>query len=558
MQLKVFDECFWCKTPTWCRPMGNGKPMCGACHVVLFFQKILYPPFGWSLLGWQERDLRGIYGPARAEDGKRLVEQAYVSMAKKNGKTFLIAGLPLYHLKYPDEDRTVKVFGAAAAKDQAGLIFETASMMVNQNPLLRSEFRVLAGTKRILLRNGQGFYHVISAEGDVQDGIEPDLALKDEYHRWKTASAKTLDQVMTKGMLSRPNALEILISTVGVEYESPMWFGIHEKAKRHISGAIQDEKFYASIYAADEKQFKDDPEYWKSREARVAANPSHEDHGGFMLDSKLETEMQKAVANPADRDEYVRYCLNIPISTHGTPVIDMYKWQEGQDVDLRTYPTYDMDLLISKWGLAEKPCWAGVDAAWTTDLFALMLLFPPFGASEQWTVLGFCWLPEERLADIERRTKVPLSDWVRRGFLSLTPGNAVDVNVVAEKLKWAREMFDLQEVCYDPWNYRQAAMSLQEDEFKCTEVRQGYASLSEATKKVLTLYPDQSLRHGNSPILNWHAACLRLLNDNKGNVQPAKPAQLKEAARIDMISALVTAMSRALVANPQSVECQVA
>ena len=473
-------------------------------------------------------------------------------MGKKNGKTFLIAGLPLYHLKYPDEDRPVKVFGAAAAKDQASLIFDTAASMVNQNPMLRADFRVLAGTKRILLRNGQGFYHVISAEGDVQDGIEPDLALKDEYHRWKTASAKTLDQVMTKGMLSRPNALELLISTVGVEHESPMWYSMHEKARRWVSGAVQDPKFYASIYAADEKKYNEDAEYWKSKEARVAANPSHEDNGGFMLDSKLVTELDKAIAQPADRDEYVRYCLNIPISSQGNPVIDMHKWQDDRSgVDLRTWPMYDVELLIRKWGLIEKPCWAGVDASWTTDLTALQLVFPPFDDVEQWTILGFAWLPQDRIADIERRVRVPLSAWARQEFLSVTPGNATDLRAVVEKLKWARQMFDLREVCYDPWNFRPQAMDLESDDFTCIEVRQGYASLSESTKKTLSLYPDHLLRHGNNPLMNWNASCVRLLQDNKDNVQPCKPERTKGAARIDLFSALVTAMNRAVLTEQE-------
>jgi len=468
-------------------------------------------------------------------------------MGKKGGKTFIFAGLPLYVLKYPEEDRTYKVFGAAAAKEQGGLIFDTAAMMVDQNPLLRSDFRVLPGTKRILLRNGQGFYHVISAEGRVQDGIEPDLGLKDEYHRWTTAHSKTLDQVMTKGMLSRPNALEVIASTVGVESESPMWYAMHQKALLHISGAVQDPKFFALVYSADVKRYNEDPEYWKSREARVAANPSHEDNGGFMLDSKLVTEMEKAIANPSDRDEYVRYCLNIPISTHGTPVVDMYKWQEGQDLDLRTWPTYDVELLIRKWGLLEQKCYAGVDASWTSDLTALQLIFPPFSGVDQWTMLGFAWLPKLRIPEVQRRVKVPLSSWAKRGFLEATEGDAVDLEAVISKVRWASEMFDLQEIGYDRCNFRHQAMKLADEGFNMVEVRQGYMSLNEATKWLLGAYPAKLLRHGNHPVTNWCAACVTTMQDNKDLIQFRKPERLKSASRIDMMSAAVDALSRALL-----------
>jgi len=551
-QRKVLDECAWCHTPTWCFPMSKG-PMCGSCHVQRFFERVLYAPSGWHLYDWQKQVLRGIYGPVSPKDGRRLVEQAYASMAKKQGKTFLVAGCPIYHLRFPDEDRTVKVFGAAAAKDQAALIFDTAAMMINQSSDLRHDFRVLDGTKRILRRDGRGLYRVISAEGDVQDGIEPDLAIKDEYHRWKTASAKTLDQVMTKGMLSRPNALEIIVSTVGVEHESPMWYAMHEKAKRYVNGTARPENFYAAIWAADEKRYREDPEYWKSREARVAANPSHEDRGGFMLDSKLVTELEKAIENPADKLEYVRYCLNIGLATGGVPVIDMDDWQDDQSgVDLRTWPTYDVELLISKWGLAEQTCYAGVDASWTSDLTALQLIFPPFSRVEAWTFLGFAWLPKERIPEIERRVREPLTSWVSRGFLGATEGDAVDLEAVMQKLRWAREMFDLQEVGYDRCNFRHQAINLEAEGFKCPEVRQGYMSLNEATKWLMGAYTARQIRHGNHPVTNWCASCLSLMQDNKDLVQPRKPQRLKSTHRIDMISAAVTGLSRALLAEGTS------
>ena len=105
------------------------------------------------------------------------------------GKVFLIGGLP--HLSPADGKRyNPEAYGAAAAKDQAGLVFKAAAQLVAANPLLQKRLKVLASTKRILRRDGGGLYAVISADGDLQDGIEPSLAIRDEVHRWKTLAGR--------------------------------------------------------------------------------------------------------------------------------------------------------------------------------------------------------------------------------------------------------------------------------------------------------------------------------------------------------------------------------
>ena len=129
----------------------------------------------------------------------------------------MIGGLPLYHLLLEDE-RNPEAYGAAAAKDQAGLVFKAAAELVAANPELQSRLRVLPSTKRIVRRDGSGFYVVLSADGDLQDGIEPSLAIRDEVHRWKTLRAETLRDVLVKRQISREEPLNIGITTAGAEY----------------------------------------------------------------------------------------------------------------------------------------------------------------------------------------------------------------------------------------------------------------------------------------------------------------------------------------------------
>lgn len=498
-------------------------------------------------MGWHRQVLRSIFGTVSPKDGSRKFRRAYVSTAKQNGKSFITAGLPLYHILMEDE-LNPEAYGSAAAKEQAGIVFKAAAMLVNANPDLRTRLKVLPSTKRIIRRDGGGTYQVLSADGDVQDGIRPSLNIRDEMHRWKNAKAETLYDVTTKGQISRQEPLDIAITTAGAEYESPLWFGEYEFAKQVMTGAVRSEQFYAAIWEADNAKIKADSDYWKSREARVAANPSHEDLGGFLKDAAIVVELEKAITQPANKSKYLRYHLNVPVASQTDPIIDMAKWQAcGGGEDLREWPYFDVELLIRKWGLLERRCYVGVDASWTTDMTAVVFGFPPERDNEPWKLLPFFWIPQEKVADFERICRVPIRSWIERGFVQQTPGNAYDLRVVRDRILWGREMFDIQELAYDRANFRNIAMAINdEDGITAIEVHQNFMQLSEATKFLLSAHLDQKLAHGNHPVYNWHAACLQVQYDRKDLVQPSKPERLKSSKRIDGIQATVTMLNRGL------------
>lgn len=545
------EICFYCQAETWCELRANKQRQCRACKVERFFSRVLYPPLGYSLIDWQKKVLRDIYGTVSPDTGLRQFTSAFIELAKKNGKSFLIGGMPLYNLLMEDE-LNPEAYGAAAAKDQAGLVFKAAAQLVNANPYLLSKLKVLPSTKRIVRRDGGGFYSVISADGELQDGIEPSLGLRDELHRWKTARSLTLRDVMTKGQISRREPLDIVITTAGAEYESPLWLEEYEQAKRKLEGSLQMDSLYVAIFEPDLKRLSTDSEYWKSREARVAANPSHEDLGGFLKDSAIAAEMQKALANPRAKSKYFRYNLNVPVKQLEDPIIEADKWQAcGGGVDVRKLAVkYGPELLIDTWKLANEQCWVGVDASWTTDLTAVVAVFPPIpgGPVDVWSLLPFFWMPEEKVEQLERTCRVPFSTWIEQGFITKTAGGAIDLRSVIERIEWLNQQFSVVEVPYDRMNFRVEAMNLAEKGMTCSEVPQTFLGLSAATKFLLSIYPEQQLRHANNPVLNWMASCLQLQYDQKDNCQPSKPERGKSSKRIDGIQGAVTAFSRAILA----------
>lgn len=547
------ERCAYCGAETWCELRLNNKRQCRACKVERYFDYFLYPPIGRSLLWWTREVLRAIYGTVDMATGLRRYQRAFISAAKQNGKSALTGGLPIYHLDAEDEIDP-EAYGAAAAKNQAGIVFSESARMIRANVDLSRRFKIIDSQKIIVRRDGRGGkYEVVSADGDVRDGIRGSLNIRDEIHRCKSVKAATLRDILQAGQVSRKEPLDIAITTAGSEYDSPIWQEEYEDAKKVLADPSIAPDLYVRIFEADSKRIASDPEYWKSREARIAANPSHEDLGGHLKDAALVKEMNKALNNPVHRARYFRYHLNVPTRTHETPVIDMAVWQKcGGGFDLRA-GNYDFEQIIDKWGLRGAVSYAGVDASWTSDLTSVVFTFPPAGDRAEWALLPFFWMPLERVAEIERICRVPFASWIERGFVTATPGNAIDLRSVLDRIRWGQKTFDLKEVPFDRENFRTEAMNLNAEGIKAVEVAQAFLTLSYATKFLLTAYVDLKIRHANHPVLNWMASCLQLQYDHKDNCQPSKPERLKATTRIDGIQATVTALSRALVARGPSV-----
>jgi phage terminase large subunit-like protein len=508
----------------------------------------MYAHIRKTLLPWQVTDIRAIFGAVDPATGSRRYRRAYVEKPKKNGKTFLVGGCPIYHLvaERSVEERP-EAYGAAATKEQAALVFKAAGGLIEANPDLRNMLRVYPSTKRIILRDGRGFYQVLSSDGKGADGIEPSLALYDEVHRWTTAKAQTLWDVLWKGMISRPQPLGIETTTAGDEDESLIWNQERDFAESVLAGETEAPTYYCSLSQADERRAKEDPEYRHSRQARADANPSHEDNGGYLKDDAIVEELNKSLQKGSQGEaSYMRYHLGIRTSATEHSVVDMSKWTEdGSGVDMRSWPTYDYELLARKWGLIERPCVLGVDASWSNDLTALSAVFPPAEALDPWRIMLWFFMPEGKIRELETKGQVPYSQWVAKGFIKAAPGNANDYRDLKAQAHWCREMFDVREVAYDRWNFRPTALELQDEGFECVEVGQNFGNLSAPTKELLVSYESGRLHHGNNPVMNFCARSLSLQGDRKDNVQPDKPQRMKTKKRIDGVSATVTAWFRA-------------
>ncbi len=500
-----------------------------------FFQRVLRHTKGafagvpFMLMPWQREIVSDIFGTLN-DEGNRQYQTAYIEVPKKNGKSETAAGIALYCL-IADNEPGAEVYSAASAKDQASLVFRVAASMVEKSPILSQQLRVIRSTKTIVKRNDpDSFYRAISADGDLQDGINPHCVIADELHRWKVGKALDLWEILERGTIARRQPLVFAITTAGVQDESPLCWRYHEYARQVKEGVFTDKHFYGKVYGAEATDDWTKPATW------IKANPSHEANGGFLKGAALEKQFDKAVNDPAQATEFKRFHLNV------------WGQAENRAIDMRQWAACGGELRT----LVDRRCYAGIDLGSTTDLTALALVFP--SEDDTFDVLPFFWMPADNVRERERRDKVPYSLWVEKGLIEATPGNVVDYRKVKEKLRWAKECFELRDVGFDPWNSRQISVELVDEGFNCVEVGQGFQKISEPTKKLLELVISGKIRHANHEVLRWNADCLSLKSDGNDNVRPSKPNRMTSSKRIDGMAAIIIALSRIIVqTNKKSV-----
>jgi phage terminase large subunit-like protein len=234
-----------------------------ATHVVNFIKSLRHTKGRWAgekfnLLDWQEKIIRDIFGTVK-DNGYRQYNTAYVELPKKNGKSELAAAVALY-LLCADREERAEIYGCAADRQQAGIVFEVSADMVRMSPELSREIKILASTKRLIYKKHNSFYQVLSAEAFSKHGFNVHGVIFDELH---TQPNRKLYDVMTKGSGdARTQPLYFLITTAGSDTNS-ICYEVHQKAKDILEGRKIDPTFYPVIYGASESDDWTDPEVWK-------------------------------------------------------------------------------------------------------------------------------------------------------------------------------------------------------------------------------------------------------------------------------------------------------
>ncbi len=162
---------------------------------------------------WQREFVDELY--RLDERGNRLYKRAILGVPRGNGKSPIAAAVGLYELMSRTDEPDI--ICAAAARDQAGVVFEYARGFAESGPLAE---HLVIGRREIARPETRGVLRTISADGYVAHGANPSAVIVDEAHAFTTDKQRELFEAMDTAVHKRPDAFWFLISTAGHDRSS--------------------------------------------------------------------------------------------------------------------------------------------------------------------------------------------------------------------------------------------------------------------------------------------------------------------------------------------------
>ena len=528
--------------PTKFKQKSSVYDKSAADYAVAFIENLCHTKGTWAgkpfeLIDWQEQIIRDLFGTLKP-NGYRQFNTAYIEIPKKQGKSELAAAVALL-LTCGDGEERAEVYGCAADRQQAAIVFDVAADMVRMCPALSKRVKILASQKRLIYTPTNSFYQVLSAEAYSKHGFNIHGVVFDELH---TQPNRKLFDVMTKGSGdARMQPLYFLITTAGTDTHS-ICYETHQKAKDIIEGRKIDPTFYPVIYGADESDDWTDPKVWKK------ANPSLDITVGI---DKVKAACESAKQNPGEENAFRQLRLNQWVK-QAVRWMPMEKWDKCA-------------FAVDEDELEGRVCYGGLDLSSTTDITTFVLVFPPslggaasvprlgdgFATSccppldedDKYIILPYFWIPEDNLTLRVNRDHVPYDVWERQGYLQTTEGNVVHYGFIEQFIERLGERFNIREIAFDRWGAVQMVQNLEGMGFTVVPFGQGFKDMSPPTKELMKLVLEQKIAHGGHPVLRWNMDNIYIRTDPAGNIKADKE---KSTEKIDGAVATIMALDRAI------------
>jgi phage terminase large subunit-like protein len=201
--------------------------------------------------------------------------------------------------------------------------------------------------------------------------------------------------------------------------------------------------------------------------------------------------------------------------------------------------------------LKGRRAWGGLDLSAVSDFTAWSMCVESWQDSVELEFFWRFYVPEERVDDLERQLQVPLKKWIKAGLVRATEGNVIDYEEVEKDVLADCKKVDMQRISYDRMFAGQMVQNLDKAMrgVEVVPVSQTFMGMSPAIKELLRLLGvtekervEGRIRHGGNPVARWMAKVVETKDDGNDNLKLVKPERLKSQARIDGISALVTAL----------------
>ena len=462
-----------------------------------------------TLSPWQVFCVVNIFGWKK--NGRRRFREVYIEVPRKNGKTFWLAGIGLGMLTI-EREHGAEVYCGATSEQQAWEVFRPAKQIAERMPDLRRKFGVEVNAKTLVrLSDMSRFAPVI---GNPGDGASPSCGIADEFHEHKNSD---LVDTFVTGMGAREQPLMLYITTAGSDMGGPC-YEKRDDVKKILSGSVEDDAIFGIIYTIDEK------DQWDTVEAQKKANPNY----GVSVDPEfLKGQLAQARRSATKQTAYKTKHLNLWVGAKAA-------W-----MNMLAYQVCRKKKLTLE-SFKARPCFVGIDLASTQDIASMAVVFPP-ASGGKWAVFVRHFLPEDRILE---GGNTRYKAWHADGWLEATPGNVIDYAYIEDELKALKDVYQVTEVAFDPFQATQFSTRMMDEGFPMVQYGATVKNFSSPMKELEALILKKSIEFQRDPVLHWMFGNVTAQEDKKENIFPNKESKKN---KIDGVVAIIMAMGRAML-----------
>ena len=457
---------------------------------------------------FQKAYIQALFGFVDKETGLRKYNESFFEVARKNGKSTMLAGIALYML-IADNEAGAEVYSASTKLAQSKIIFNECLNMVKQSPDLRKHLK-----KRktdLYFEATMSKFEPLGAKYNTMDGLNGHCIVIDELHECD----RGLYEVLKQSQSARQQPLLLMISTAGTKRES-IFDDLYKYACDIVDGIIHDERFLPIIYELDSK------EEWKNPNAWTKANPAL---GTIKKLSDIREKVERAKQNPKDLNGIL--CKDFDIRSTTSSAWLTFDTLNNED-------TFNIDDFAGVYAIG------GVDLSRTTDLTCATLLMIDKNTMQR-HVTQMYWLPADRFEERVKEEKIPYDKWRERGLLRLCEGNTINYSDVTA---WFVEMvkvhgIQIAWIGFDSWSSTYFREEMEGNGFNMVRVIQSAKTLSLPMQHLGADLEAKKINYNNNPILKWCMTNVQCVEDRNGNIVPTKANGAKQ--RIDGFASLLDA-----------------
>lgn len=449
------------------------------------------PPVGKSITQNDKDFVNLLFGSLDLSTGRRLIQEYFYLLAKKNGKSTHAAAIMLTALIL-NWRNSADFFILAPTVDVADNNYIPLREMIKADPVICNLLKIQNHIRTITHLKTGARLRVVAATAESVAGKKGTGILIDELWLFgKRANSEDMIREAIGGLASRPEGFVIYLSSQSEEPPAGAFRSRLDYARGVRDGRIDDNSFLPIIYefprdVVEKREYLDPKNFY-------ITNP----YVGISVDQRfLERELFKAQKEDGDMlNGFLSKHLSVEVSTR----LRSDRWAGADLWDGCTDESLTLDSIVESSDILT----CGIDGGGLDDLYALAVMGRDKD-SGVWRVWVRAWV-NANVLEIRLKISGMLKDFHEDKLLNIVESKGDDIRQAVDIVEAVYDSGKLFQVGVDPYGIAQTVEEIQSrgiPEDMIVGIAQGWKLIS-TIKGIERRLSEKKFFHEESAMLNW-------------------------------------------------------